>query len=311
MHQTIRFFTSASGGHINATIDIAEGGYYKFATQKNSAYTIAAFGLVTIGFSRFYVFHSKRLTHCAKISKMKGKETMKKSFIATSLILALVFSLCSIPAQASAGEIVSYDEETGITVYRDAAGGIVLSGLPTVYTASKAEQATQLATINTKASSDEAPFKSVTSNRSRTNYVDYENNPIYIGTWSGAACYARHTLGSYNPTLRFLTSYGYVSWYNTAGNTAVPYRNGNATVSSQAVVDVAKRSFFDIRDLDTDEKLTLRITDWGPNQVQTSLGDGCERIADLDRTDFSTLHGNYTDGILYARTWVPIINYNP
>ena len=143
------------------------------------------------------------------------------------------------------------------------------------------------------------------------NYVDYEYNPIYIGTWGAYDAYARHTLGSYNADLKYLTSYGYVTYYNSSGYTALPYRNGSSSVPGEDVVDVAKYSNFSIRDLTTDESMTLQINDWGPTQMQIGAADGRERIADLDENDFKSLHGNLSDGVFYARTWVPITNYNP
>lgn len=223
--------------------------------------------------------------------------------------LAAMFaaSCLSIPAFAANFEVIFQDSENGVTIYRDSGGGIVFSGLPTEYVASKAEQQVQLSTISKYSDY----LESTDTLAARENYVDYEYNPIYIGTWGGVDAYARHTLGEYNETLKYLTSYGYVTYYNTDGNTAVPYRNGSATVSGQDVVDVAKFSNFSIRDLTTNEGLTLQITDWGPNQQQYGSADGRERIADLDKNDFKTLHGNTSDGVLYARTWVPITNYNP
>lgn len=107
--------------------------------------------------------------------------------------------------------------------------------------------------------------------------------------------------------MSYLTSYGDTSWYNTSGNTAVPYRNGASNNgANQGVVDVAKDSYFDVRDLGTDNATSAEITDWGPTQDQHP-----DRIADLDRDDFTSLHGNYSDGLFYSRTWVPVTNYNP
>ena len=138
-------------------------------------------------------------------------------------------------------------------------------------------------------------------------YVDYEYNPIYIGTWNGVAAYARHTLGQYYEELDYLLSYGYTSWYNLSGNAALPYRNGATNDgANQGVVDVAKYSYFDIRDLGTDTATTLQVTDWGPNQSAHP-----DRIADIDKYDFISLHGNSSDGVFYSRTWVPVTNYNP
>lgn len=235
---------------------------------------------------------------------------LKKAKSIISLGSTFILAGCLMVSAAAADcEIISQDPETGITVYRDAAGGIVISGMPAVGTASESEQQTQLETIEEYSS--QLDNTSVPMTQDSSNYVDYEYNPIYIGTWSGTNAYARHTLGEYNASLKYLTSYGYVTYYNTKGNNALPYRNGNSTVASEAVVDVAKFSYFDIRDLETDVATTLQVTDWGPNQTQVGSADGCERIADLDKNAFNLLHGNTSDGVLYARTWVPIENYNP
>lgn len=228
--------------------------------------------------------------------------------ILNGFLAAMIAASClSVPAFAADFEVISQDSETGVTIYRDSGGGIVFSGLPTEYVASKTEQQAQLSTISKYSDYLESTDTLLT----RQNYVDYEYNPIYIGTWGGVDAYARHTLGDYNQVLKYLTSYGYVTFYNVLGDTSVPYRNGAATVAGQDVVDVAKFSNFSIRDLTTGNGMTLQITDWGPNQKQYGDADGRERIADLDQNDFITLHGNKDDGVFYARTWVPITNYNP
>ena len=239
---------------------------------------------------------------------------MKRKLVLLALSFMLTFSF-TVPAIAvenieqqsvdinSVG-VISYDSESGITIYRDSAGGTVVSGVMTPYVASDIDRHDQLEILKSIDSieSDNADYKL----KRQSNYVDYEYNPIYIGTWSGTACYARHTLGSYNSNLKYLTSYGYATWYNTKGYTALPYRNGQANASGQSVADVIKGSYFDIRDLSTDRKLTLVVNDWGPNQNVAP-----DRIVDLDKYDFSALHGNYSDGVFYCRTWVPINNYNP
>lgn len=234
---------------------------------------------------------------------------MKKRILNSAIAILLGISCFCTPAFAADCEIISEDPESGVTIYRDSGGGIVFSGLPTNYVASKSEQQSQLSAISRYES--ELDRMEIPSTRGGENYVDYENNPIYIGTWGGVDAYARHTLGTYNSAKKHLISYGYVTYYNEKGNTAVPYRNGNATAPGQDVVDVAKFSNFSIRDLTTDNSMTLQITDWGPNQQQFGNADGRERIADLDKNDFKTLHGNTSAGVFYGRTWVPITNYNP
>lgn len=216
------------------------------------------------------------------------------------MMLALGTSTAFASSSASVKEgpgVVYSNPETGVTVYRDAAGGTVLSNLSVPMTASARDQLDTLLTLEAQ---EEPAF-------TRAQEVDYEYNPIYIGTWDDGPCYARHTLGTYNSSLKYLASYGYASWYNTRGNAALPYRNGAYNNNSgQKVADVLKGSEFSIRDLDTDNSMTIEVTDWGPKQDKHP-----DRIADLDKSDFKELHGNATDGTLYCRTWVPIANYNP
>lgn len=231
---------------------------------------------------------------------------MKKVFCLL-ISLSMVLSL-SLPAFAS-GNIVSVDEETGVIIYEDACGGLVFSGPSVLRAATEEEQQMQLAAIAQY--EDQSTLTDIPVALSGSNYIDYESNPIHIGTWGGIKVYARHTLGSYNEGNAHLTSYGYATWYNQNGYTALPYRNGNATVAGQDVVDVAKFSYFSIRDLETDSAMTLKVNDFGPNQQQYGSVDNRERIADLDKNDFISLHGNASAGVFYARTWVPIVNYNP
>ena len=235
-----------------------------------------------------------------------------KRILKNTLLLTISMALLTSPVFAKAEVVsttpcvLSVDENSGVKIIRDAAGGIVVSGLPTPYVASLAEQQKQLAMIEAYRNSNIEQNNVKVRSSSDENYYDYEDDPIYIGTWQEIDCYARHTLGSYNSTTKYLTSYGDCSWYNTSGYAALPYRNGNATVEGQDVVDVAKNSYFDIRDLTTDTAMTLRINDWGPNQDAHP-----DRIADIDKNDFVELHGNSTDGLFYCRTWVPVTNYNP
>lgn len=246
---------------------------------------------------------------------------MKKKMIICCIGILCV--LCATAAPVMAAEksdaadknvqvgVISYDKETGITLYRDAAGGTVISGLLTEYNIALKEQEEQKKMLENARKSEDASlsYPSVENDRSSAanQYVDYEYDPIYIGTWSGTRCYARHTLGKYNSSQKRLTSYGYATWYNTKGLTALPYRNGAANNGSgQGVADVVKGSYFDIRDIGNDKAKTLKVNDWGPNQSVAP-----NKIADLDKSDFEYLHGNSSDGVFYCRTWVPINNYNP
>lgn len=148
-------------------------------------------------------------------------------------------------------------------------------------------------------------------------YYDTENNPILIGYWNLNECgsrikntYARHTLGSKSSTTNsdYLTSYGDASWYNTSGKNALPYRNGSSS-TGQNTVDVKMGISFDIRDINKNSALSVGRTDFGPNQCPGSRYVSV--VADLDKTTFTSLHGNSSDGIFYARTWVPLTNWNP
>ncbi|WP_025692174.1 hypothetical protein [Paenibacillus zanthoxyli] len=239
---------------------------------------------------------------------MNSKQILKGSLALLVLSLTLPFysaQAASKEVEAVEPQVASVDKDSGVTVYRDAAGGFVFSGLEVPFTATEEQQAEQKATIEKySASEDLTKFPGAFA---ASEYVDYESNPIYIGTWNNIPAYARHTLGAYSSTLSYLTSYGYTSWYNTSGNTALPYRNGATNNgANQGVVDVAKFSYFDVRDIGTNNVTSLQITDWGPDQKAHP-----DRIADLDKNDFASLHGSSGAGLFYSRTWVPIKNYNP
>jgi len=238
---------------------------------------------------------------------MNSKQILKGSLALLVLFVTVPFysAKADSSVDATAPQVVSDGKDSGVTVYRDAAGGFVFSGLQVPSTATEEQQTEQKATIEKYRASEEVKKAPATS--AVNEYVDYEYNPIYIGTWNNIAAYARHTLGDYSASISYLTSYGYTSWYNTSGNTALPYRNGASNNgANQGVVDVAKYSYFDIRDLGTNNVTSLQITDWGPDQQAHP-----NRIADLDKYDFQGLHGNSTDGLFYSRTWVPVTNYNP
>lgn len=210
---------------------------------------------------------------------------MKKKCKVMMMFLIMVgIGISSVESFAMSEEpvVLSEENETGIKIIKDAAGGIVISGLNAPI-ASASEQKEQL--IQKEYLKNTEIISQVIT---RTNYYDTEYNPIYIGTWDGTDAYARHTLGEYyNGNPGYLLSYGDCSWYNTSGYSALPYRNGAATVSGQAIVDVKKGSYFDIRDLGTDNATTLKINDWGPDQIKHP-----NRIADIDKNVFKSLHGN-------------------
>lgn len=236
-------------------------------------------------------------------------KTVKHSIIIVFVVmLTLSMSAMSIAATtgiANEPQVLSFDAQTGVEVIQDVAGGIVISGLSAPIVHSTSERQQQLSDLSAAVSAESALTNRISS--VAANYYDTENNPIYIGTWEGNAAYARHTLGTYNQSQAYLTSYGDCSWYNTSGNSALPYRNGAANNNSgQGVVDVAKFDYFSIRDIGTDNATSLQITDWGPSQNTHP-----SRIADIDKYDFISLHGNSSDGLFYCRTWVPITNYNP
>lgn len=236
---------------------------------------------------------------------MPSKRCLWMSLGVSALLVSVpLFSVAQASSDAPSPQVVSVDKDSGVTIYRDAAGGFVISGMQVPEVASEAQQAAQKKQMETLRESEAAAKGNALA---ASDYVDYEKNPIYIGTWNKVDAYARHTLGSYNSSKSYLTSYGYTSWYNTSGNTALPYRNGASNNgANQGVVDVKKQAYFDIRDLGTDNVTTLKITDWGPDQKLHP-----DRIADLDKNDFKSLHGNTSDGLFYSRTWVPITNYNP
>lgn len=236
---------------------------------------------------------------------MKSKNIIKSSYLL--LILLLAFTFLTVYAAENTDmipKVISSNKDTGITIYQDASGGLVFSGLEVPSIATEVGQMNQQLTSTTHKNSSVEPNQ---LKFSMTNYVDYEYNPIYIGTWNGVDTYARHTLGSYDSSTKTLTSYGYTSWYNVGGNTAVPYRNGATNNgANQGVVDVAKFSYLSIWDMGSNKSTTLKITDWGPTQDLHP-----DRIADIDKSDFINLHSNSSDGIFYSKTRVPVTNYNP
>ncbi|SNX52626.1 hypothetical protein [Thermoanaerobacterium sp. RBIITD] len=211
----------------------------------------------------------------------------------------------------------SYRElEDGIKVYTDTLGGIVLhfAGTKEITKEEVDKGKKILENQDTEKSAMEKDLEVRKNNPDNYtmisgNYYDIEYYPIYIGTWGNVDVYARHTIGTrstYNGQ-DYLTSYGDVTWYNTSGYNALPYRNGNATVPNQKVVDVAQPVLFNIRDLGTNRAKEITRNDFGPNQV----GIATRRIADLDKYIFNDLHGNTSDGVFYSRTFVPLTNYNP
>lgn len=206
-------------------------------------------------------------------------------------------------------------DKTGVIVQKDAIGGSVLSNMPGAVYATPEEQA-----IQSRNASFESLFPTLKQNGLKAaaeRHYDIEDNPILIGYWNPDECgngkkdtYARHTIGELHETSsgQYLLSYGNASWYNTSGKNALPYRNGSST-TGQTTVDVKMNINFSIRDVDKDQATTIKRTDFGPNQCPDSRY--VKVIADLDKTVFKDLHGNTSDGIFYARTWIPLENWNP
>ena len=134
---------------------------------------------------------------------MKSKFALKGSCLLLTLLLVFPFqTVFATESTDMTPNVVSSDKDTGVTIYRDAAGGLVFSGLEVPFTATKEQQMDQ----RSKIAAYESKSKDLHQpNAAASNYVDYEYNPIYIGTWNGEDCYARHTLGSYDSTLHYLT----------------------------------------------------------------------------------------------------------
>jgi len=95
----------------------------------------------------------KRRTNIMKKTILSKNFTMKRKFIST--LCALVFvAACPLAALATTADVnsagvVSSDKETGVTVYRDAAGGIVVSNLPVPQTTSNGNDKVYPATKQT------------------------------------------------------------------------------------------------------------------------------------------------------------------
>lgn len=132
-------------------------------------------------------------------------------------------------------------------------------------------------------------------------YYDYESNPIFWFNDNGVDLWARHTLGSRHPD-NYLLTYGDFSWYSdpsespTGYYSALPYRYS----------EVSRTVLYSLRDLGTNNAITIRRKTFGPNQntVQTRY-----RICDLSPQAFRDVHGNTSDGLFYGRTWIQVIQY--
>ena len=148
---------------------------------------------------------------------------------------------------------------------------------------------------------------------------DFETNPVPLEASNECDSgypyfYARHTLGSYDSTSKYLTSYGQAS-VNSVGYNALPYRNGGGTIPANQVVDVAMGIYFSIRDLGTDIAYDVYRNDIGPNQCPYYNGQTYlrQRIADLEPDVWMALHDepNTSDGVFDCRTYVKLTNYFP
>ncbi len=269
------------------------------------------------------------------------------AFIFCSLLATTVYAAQQEPAIIAPSEKATpetlalagtHKVENGVEIYKDAIGGTVIhfldGGVGKGYL-TKEEQQQQFDFISNHPEEEQKAAqidleirkknpalypveRSPLNKASSSNYYDVENNPVWIGSWNPGDCgsnspktYARHTLGSKTTvgSQDYLTSYGDTSWYNSSNQKALPYRNGNATVSGQNVVDVAANASFSIRDMGTNNATTINRTDFGPNQCPGSRYT--KTICDLDTATFRSLHGNTSDGIFYSRTWVPLTHYFP
>ena len=156
--------------------------------------------------------------------------------------------------------------------------------------------------------------------RSESYTYDIENDPLPIEKKNECDpgypyFYARHTLGTYNSSTQYLTSYGQAS-INKATYNALPYRNGAGTVEANKVVDVAMGIYFSIRDLGTDIAADVYRNDIGPNQCPKYDGGKTylrQRIADLEPDVWKKLHDTTStkDGVFDCRTYVKLSNYFP
>ncbi|QDX92906.1 hypothetical protein EEL30_11670 [Brevibacillus laterosporus] len=225
-------------------------------------------------------------------------------------VFALVVSANVITAKQS--------DESEIQVLKDAVGGSVLSNMPGEVWVTDEEEKKQIQFLEENLEPDKKVGKSQNVDALAPRY-DVENNPILIGkNWNKDDCgknawttYARHTIGDKDSASGdgdYLTTYGEASWYNSNGNIALPYRNGSSN-TGQNTVDVKNGVTFSVRDINSNKSMTVKRTDFGPNQCPNSRYT--KVIVDLDTSTFKDLHGNTSDGVFYSRTWVPLTNWNP
>ena len=68
-------------------------------------------------------------------------------FLSILMVMCMVFAMGTTAFAAesnnTASNVVSFDENTGVTIYRDAAGGLVFSGLDVPFAATENEQKDQ------------------------------------------------------------------------------------------------------------------------------------------------------------------------
>lgn len=225
-----------------------------------------------------------------------------------SLVLAFLL-MCANMTWADGLETNSQEKILEENRQRDGA----ISHMPDAVWATPEEAVVQLEELKQFVEQEEMRLKNA---KASIQYeYDVEDDPIHIGNWNPGECgpntsafYVRHTLGSYNQSTKYLTSYGETSWYNV-GKNALPYRNGSSSFPEHRVTDVKMGIYFSIRDLETDAAVDVYRDDVGPNHCPGS--EYVTRLADLDKPVFKSLHGNTSDGTFDCRTYVPINNYNP
>lgn len=233
-----------------------------------------------------------------------------KKLMASLLAVAMIGSMgtCVFANESSSSDEIKKkvaNENEPFIVYIDTNGDEVFHNLPNGTTRNNIAP---IIIDETKATR-EIMKKTPNLISSRANTYDTETNPIYIGTWSGKDGYARHTLGtqSSSGSTKYLTSQGDATWYNTKDLTALPYRNGNSTVTEHKdKIDVAKNTSFTITATNTGKSITVKVNDFGPQQKSDP---GNKTIVDMDSDDFTTIFGDKSIGRSHCKTKVAVNQY--
>lgn len=240
-----------------------------------------------------------------------------KKVLSCLLITAFILSFPTV----SLAEIIE-DHETTVSsnIVYDAAGGEVFLDVPGVetnditYTEEQYKEALKKLKELDKLAQDIDPTK-IKKEKDKNqgdvliqgspispgSYYDYEPNPIYWFNDNGVDLWARHTLGERHPN-NYLLTYGDFSWYTdpyespTAYYSALPYRYS----------EVSRTVLYSLRDLGTNNAITIRRKTFGPNQ---NTVERRYRICDLSPQAFTDVHGSTSGGLFYGRTWIQVIQY--